>query len=130
MIFVWTQQTIDHEYEKLQTEFQDVASTVKALAEQMRAAETAGDANATGWLTDLKLIAKDIDDEQDQAKTLLVAIHGFITNLAQAQTAAPAAADEHPPLFAPGHSPQEEQDDSSAQPQHHTASLEGCSAAG
>ncbi len=112
-------QTIDQEYDKLQTEFADVASTVKSLAEKMQAAQQAGDANATEWLTDLKLIAKDIDDEQDQAKVLLVAIHGFITNLAQAQAAAPAAADEHPPLFAPGHSPQEEDNTQSDQPHHH-----------
>lgn len=37
---------IDQEYEKLQTEFQDVAKTVRGLAEKMQAAEKSGDENA------------------------------------------------------------------------------------
>ena len=93
-------QTIDQEYAKLQTEFQDVATTVKGLADKMQAAGKAGDANATAWLADLELVAKDIDEEQTQAKVLLLAIHGFIKDAA-------AAAEEHPPLYAPGHEPQE-----------------------
>jgi hypothetical protein len=99
-------QTIDQEYEKLQTEFQDVAQTVKGLAEKMQAAEKAGDSNATEWLADLKQIAEDIRDEQTQANALLQAIHGFISNIAKAQA---EASPEKPPLFAPGHEPQEEQ---------------------
>ena len=113
-------QTIDQEFEKLQTEFQDVASTVKSLAAKMQAAEAAGDSNATDWLNDLKQVAKDIDDEQAQTQTLLLEIHGFITSLAQSQSAAQAESEEHPPLFAPGHSPQEQDDDQQAQaPQRH-----------
>ncbi len=99
-------QTIDQEYGKLQAEFQDVAKTVQALAAKLQAAEQAGDANASGWLADLKQIAQDIDDEQTQAKVLLLAIHGFITDLGQAQPAAPAGSSEHPPLFAPGYEPE------------------------
>jgi hypothetical protein len=109
-------QTIDQEFEKLQTEFKDVAGTVTSLAKKLQAAEAAGDGNATEWLTDLKQVAKDIDDEQAQAHALLLAIHGFITNLAQAQAAdPPAQPDEHPPLFAPGHAPQEQDDDQQGQ---------------
>jgi hypothetical protein len=107
-------QTIDQEYEKLQTEFQDVAASVKALATKLQAAADAGDANAKEWIDDLKHIASDIDDEQSQAHALLLAIHGFITNLAQAQAQAqaqaPASAPEHPPLFAPGQAPEPEYD--------------------
>jgi len=99
-------QTIDQEYEKLQTEFQDVAQTVKGLAEKMQAAEKAGDGNATEWLADLKQIAEDIRDEQTQANALLQAIHGFISTIAQSQA---DTSSEKPPLFAPGHEPQEEQ---------------------
>ena len=95
-------QTIDQEFEKLKTEFHDVAATVTSLAEKMQVAKTAGDANATEWLNDLKQIAKDIDDEQLQAHTLLHAIHGFIANSAQAQT--PSQPEEKPPLFAPARS--------------------------
>jgi hypothetical protein len=100
-------QTIDQEYEKLQTEFRDVAQTVQGLAEKMQAAEKAGDGNATEWLADLKQIAEDISDEQTQANALLQAIHQFITNIARAQS---DASPEKPPLFAPGHEPQEEQE--------------------
>jgi hypothetical protein len=105
-------ETIDQEYEKLQSEFQDVAKTVQGLAEKMQAAEKAGVGNATAWLADLKQIAVDISDEQTQANALLQAIHGFISNIAQAQT---DASSEKPPLFAPGHEPQEEQQQSSPQ---------------
>jgi hypothetical protein len=113
-------QTIDQEFEKLQTEFQDVAGTVTSLAQKLQAAEAAGDGNATEWLSDLKQVAKDIDDEQAQAHALLLAIHGFITNLATAQAAAPPAQpDEHPPLFAPGHEPQDQDDQQGQTPQRH-----------
>jgi hypothetical protein len=99
-------ETIDQEYEKLQSEFQDVAVTVQGLAEKMQAAAKAGDANASEWLGDLKKVAEDIHDEQTQANALLQAIHGFITNLAQAQG---SGASDKPPLFAPGHEPEAEQ---------------------
>ena len=99
-------QTIDQEYAKLQTEFQDVAKTVQGLAEKMQAAEKAGDTNATDWLSDLKLIAQDISDEQTQANTLLQAIHGWVNDLAQAQSA--AEADAKPPLYAVGHEPEKQ----------------------
>jgi len=95
-------QTIDQEYEKLQIEFADVAKTVTALAEKMKTAATAGDANATAWLDDLKLIAQDVSDEQTQATVLLQAIHGFITNAAKAADDEPAK----PPLYAAGQEPQ------------------------
>ena len=108
-------QTIDQEFERLQSEFHDVAVTVQALAEKMQEAEKAGDSNATEWLADLKQVAKDIDDEQTQAKVLLLAVHSFITGIAQGQSepAEAASPSDHPPLFAPGHEPQE--DDSGAQ---------------
>jgi hypothetical protein len=96
---------IDQEFEQLQAEFQDVAKTVQALAEKMQAAEKTGDANATGWLADLKQVAQDIDDEQTQVKKLLLAIHDFVGSVAQTQQ--PAATEEKPPLFAPGHEPAE-----------------------
>ncbi len=99
-------QTIDQEYAKLQTEFQDVAKTVQGLAEKMQAAEKAGDTNATDWLSDLKLIAQDISDEQTQANTLLQAIHGWVNDLAQASEATEAEA--KPPLYAVGHEPEEQ----------------------
>jgi hypothetical protein len=67
----------------------------------LQAAATSGDANATEWLADLKQVAQDIDDEQTQAKVLLLAVHGLISEAAQAETS------EHPPLYAPGQEPQQ-----------------------
>ena len=104
IIGVMDTQTIDQEYAKLEGEFEDVAKTVQGLAEKMQAAEKAGDANATAWLADLKQIAQDIGDEQTQAKVVLLAIHGFIRNLADAE---PAADGDKPPLYAPGEAPQQ-----------------------
>jgi seryl-tRNA synthetase len=104
--------TVDQEFEQLQAEFQDVAKTVQALAEKMKTAEKAGDTNATEWLADLQQVAKDIDDEQDQVKKLLLAIHDFVGTVAQPQ----AAGEDKPPLFALGHEPTQ---DDPAQQQHH-----------
>ena len=104
-------QTIDQEYTKLEGEFADVVKTVQALADKLQTAAKAGDQNATEWLGDLKLIVQDISDEQTQAKVLLLAIHSFIRNVANAQADAPsvpapaAADDDKPPLYAPGHEP-------------------------
>jgi len=98
-------QTIDEEFAKLQTEFQDVATTVQTLATKLQTAASAGDANATEWLADLKQVAQDIDDEQTQAKVLLLAVHGLISNAVQAE----APATDHPPLYAPGQEPQQQQ---------------------
>lgn len=97
--------TIDQEFEQLQAEFQDVAKAVETLAVKMQAAQKAGDANATEWLRDLKQVAHDIDDEQAQVKTLLLAVHDFIGGVAQAHASAETAGEEKPPLFAPGHEP-------------------------
>ena len=101
---------IDKEFAQLQADFQDVAKTVQAMAAKMQAAEKAGDANATEWLGDLKQVAQDVDDEQRQVKALLLAVHGFIGDVAQ----------EKAPLYAPGHEPAAA-DESSQQPapQHH-----------
>jgi len=89
--------TIDQEFQELQGEFQDVAKTVQALAGKMQAAEKAGDANASEWLADLKQVAQDIDDEQAQVQKLLLAIHGFVGSVSQAQEA------EDPQQPAPQH---------------------------
>jgi hypothetical protein len=98
-------QTIDQEFEKLQSEFQEVAGAVRDLATKLQAAEKEGDANAGEWLGDLESIAKEIDDEQSQTKALLLAIHGFITSPAQGQTPSPAPAGDEKPLFTEGHDP-------------------------
>lgn len=109
--------TIDQEFGKLQAEFQDVAKTVEGLAAKMQAAGQAGDANASAWLADLKQVAQDIDDEQTQVKTLLLAIHGFIDGIARQAPAAQTT--EKPPLYAPGHEPPAEEAPQAPPQQHH-----------
>ena len=105
MIFGMDATTIDHEFEQLQAEFEDVRKTVEGLATKMQAAEKAGDQNAAEWLGDLKRVAQDIDDEQAQVKALLLAIHGFIGGVAQEHQA--SGGEEKAPLFAPGYEPKE-----------------------
>jgi hypothetical protein len=112
--------TIDQEFAQLQAEFQDVAKTVASLATKMQAAEKDGDAHAADWLTDLKHVAQDIDDEQEQVKKLLLAVHDFVGKVAEAHQT--AAGEEKPPLFAPGHDPDAEGTDPQQQQQsgqHH-----------
>lgn len=91
-------QTIDQAYAQLQTEFQDVATTVKGLAEKMQAAQKAGDTNAQEWLLDLKQIAMDVNDEQTQANLLLQAIHQYVSETVQA---APQTGYPQQPMAAP-----------------------------
>jgi len=123
MILAMDATTIDKEFEQWQAEFEDGATTVQGLATKMQAAEKAGDVNATEWLGDLKRVAQDIDEEQAQVKSLLLAIHEYIGTVAQAHEAeqgqkeqAPAT-EEKPPLFAPGHDPAA--DEPAQPPQHH-----------
>jgi hypothetical protein len=81
--------TIDQQYNQLQTEFQDVATTIQQFAAKLQAAAQAGDQNAREWLLDLKQIALDVKDEQMQVTSLLQAIHGWAANEAQNAQQAP-----------------------------------------
>ena len=77
-------QTIDSEYTKLQEEVQQVAQAINALAQKLQAGISAGDANAQEWLSDLRAIAIEVQDEQSQVQNLLQAMHGFtVTSLQQ-----------------------------------------------
>jgi hypothetical protein len=83
--------TIDQQYNQLQTEFQDVAKSVEAFAQKLQGAAQGGDQNAKEWLLDLKQIALDIKDEQMQVNNLLTALHQFVANVAQREQQAPPA---------------------------------------
>jgi hypothetical protein len=76
--------TIDQAYSQLQTEFQDVAQTIAALAQKLQRAVDSGDQGARDWLLDLKQVALDVKDEQMQVNNLLSAIHAFVANANQA----------------------------------------------
>src|SRR5271167_2233410 len=90
-------ETIDQQYNQLQTEFQDVATTVAQFAAKMQAAAQAGDENAREWLLDLKQLALDVKDEQMQVNGLLQAIHAWAASQAQAAPSAPPAPTAPPP---------------------------------
>jgi len=70
-------QTIDSQYNQLQTQAQQTIQELKDLAGKMQTAAGAGDQNAREWLLDLKSIAIAIQAEQNQVTNLLQAIHNF-----------------------------------------------------
>jgi hypothetical protein len=72
--------TIDQSYGQLQSDFQDVAKSIETLAGKLQSAAQAGDQNAKEWLLDLKQVALDIKDEQNQANMLLQGIHQFVSD--------------------------------------------------
>ncbi len=92
-------ETIDQQYNQLQTEFQDVAKSVEDFAQKLQTAAQGGDQNAREWLLDLKQIALDVKDEQMQVGALLQAIHGWAADAAQS---APAPAQQAAPQQAMG----------------------------
>lgn len=69
--------TIDSEYQQLEQETEQSGTALQTLAEKLQSAASAGDAKATEWLSDLKAIALQVQQEQGQMQTLLQAIHQF-----------------------------------------------------
>lgn len=69
--------TIDSEYQQLEQETEQSGTALQTLAEKLQAAAAAGDTKATEWLSDLKAIALQVQQEQSQMQTLLQAIHQF-----------------------------------------------------
>ncbi len=70
-------ETIDQNYNQLQSQSQQTIQALTALVQKLQAAVQAGDQNAREWMLDLKEIALGVKQEQDQVTTLLQAIHGF-----------------------------------------------------
>ena len=87
-------ETIDRNYEQLQKEAQDTIQALTALAGKLQAASDKGDPNAREWMLDLKEIALSIQEEENQATSLLQSIHDFMVNNLQAQ---PQPAYQQPP---------------------------------
>jgi hypothetical protein len=77
-------QTIDNQYNQLQSQAQQTVGEIRALAQKLQAAAQAGDQNAREWLLDLKSIALGIQAEQNQVTSLLQSMHNFVG--AQSQT--------------------------------------------
>jgi hypothetical protein len=78
-------ETIDQQYEQLQREGQQTAAALTALAQKLQAASAAGNNDAREWLLDLKELAIEMRNDQNQVANLLQAIHGFVANQVQAQ---------------------------------------------
>jgi hypothetical protein len=92
-------QTIDQQYQQLQTEAQQVGQQLQALAAKLQAAAQSGNQDAREWLLDLRELALGIQAEQQQVGQLLQAIRAMWQNQAQQIQAMPAA-------MQPGYLPQ------------------------
>ena len=80
-------QSIDREYDALQTQSQQTIQALQTLGGKLQAASQSGNQNAREWLLDLRELALAFRSEQDRMNNLLQALHGFI---ASQQQAAPA----------------------------------------
>ncbi len=82
-------QTIDNQYNQLQSQAQQTVAELQSLAGKLQSAAQAGDLNAREWFLDLKSIALAIQAEQNQVSNLLQALHGFVANQAQQMPQSP-----------------------------------------
>jgi hypothetical protein len=100
-------ETIDQQYQQLQTQAQGTVQEISSFAEKLQAAAQAGNQDARGWLLDLKSIALSFQAEQNQVGLLLQALHGFVANQAAAMQAPPPAGTwtQAPNMPPPGYQP-------------------------
>ena len=101
-------ETVDQQYQQLQSQAQGTAQEISGLANKLQAAAQAGNQDAREWLLDLKSIALAMQAEQNQVGLLLQAIHGFVGNQAAAMQAPPATgqwAAPPPNMPPPGYQP-------------------------
>ncbi|MDD2705777.1 MAG: hypothetical protein PHU07_10650 [Acidocella sp.] len=82
-------QTIDNQYNQLQSQAQQTVGEIRALAQKLQAAAQAGDQNAREWLLDLKSITLGIQAEQNQVTNLLQSMHNFVGAQGQAMQQMP-----------------------------------------
>jgi len=82
-------QTIDQEYQQLQSQAQETVQEIRTLADKFQAAAQAGNQDAREWLLDLKSITLAVQAEQNQVGLLLQAIHAFVANQNTALQASP-----------------------------------------
>lgn len=82
-------ETIDQQYQQLQTQAQSTMQELGGLADKLQGAAQTGNQDAREWLLDLKSIALAFKAEQTQVGLLLQALHGFVANQAAAMQAPP-----------------------------------------
>jgi hypothetical protein len=98
-------QTIDNQYQQLQTQAQQTVEELKALAAKLQTASAGGNQDAREWLLDLRSIAIAIQAEQNQVSNLLQSLHGFVDNQHQALQVAPSSVPQSPWAPAPQQQP-------------------------
>ncbi|MHB8322631.1 MAG: hypothetical protein ACYDA7_11550 [Acidithiobacillus sp.] len=77
--------TVEQQYNQLQQEAQGVSQGLQSLAGKLKAAVDAGNADAREWLLDLKELALNIQQEQQQVMMVMQAMHQAVQNDQQAQ---------------------------------------------
>ena len=73
-------QTIDGQYQQLQSQAQQTTAAIGSLAAKLQDAAKGGNQDAREWLLDLKEIALAMQAEQNQVGLLLQALHAFVVN--------------------------------------------------
>ena len=73
-------QTIDGQYQQLQSQAQQTTAAIGTLAAKLQDAAKGGNQDAREWLLDLKEIALAMQAEQNQVGLLLQALHAFVVN--------------------------------------------------
>lgn len=76
-------QTIDSQYQQLQSQSQQTSGAIGTLAQKLQAAAQGGNQDAREWLLDLKGVALAFQAEQNQVALLLQALHAFVANQQQ-----------------------------------------------
>ncbi|MCF3948075.1 hypothetical protein AiwAL_18510 [Acidiphilium sp. AL] len=97
-------QTIDNQYQQLQSQAQQTVQELKDLAAKLQTASQSGNQDAREWLLDLKEIALAIQAEQNQVANLLQALHGFVANQSQQLSSVPQT--QQPQMQQPWGAPQ------------------------
>jgi hypothetical protein len=72
--------TIDTQYQQLQSKAQTTVGELRTLAGKLQTAVQAGNQDARDWLLDLKSVTLSIQAEQNQVALLLQALHDLIAN--------------------------------------------------
>jgi hypothetical protein len=85
-------QTIDNNYNQLQSQAGQTIQELKGLAQKLQAAAQSGNQDAREWLLDLKSIALAIQAEQNQVSNLLQSFHNYVENQNQAMQQLPQQA--------------------------------------
>ena len=72
--------TVEQQYNQLQQEGQSVTLAIQGLAGKLKSAADGGSTDAREWLLDLKELASNIQQEQQQVMTLMRAMHQAVQN--------------------------------------------------